>query len=200
MVILGFVILYGALHSWLASFEVKAWAEKRFGGSARRFYRLGFNALAVMALAPLPFLPSIPPDGVLYRIPFPWVGGTLLLQGLAGLGLLVGVLQTGALAFAGLRQMTQPPESLTAEGGRLVTGGLYRWMRHPLYTFGMAFIWLTPVMTRNALFLCLGLTGYVIVGAVLEERKLARQFGQAYQDYRKATPMFIPAVGKLFMR
>jgi protein-S-isoprenylcysteine O-methyltransferase Ste14 len=31
-----------------------------------------------------------------------------------------------------------------------------------------------------------------VIGALLEERKLVEQFGAAYEDYRRRTPMLIP--------
>lgn len=76
----------------------------------------------------------------------------------------------------------------------MVTGGLYRWVRHPLYTAGLVFIWLTPVMTVNLLVLNIGLTIYLVVGAIFEERKLVREFGAAYRDYQENVPMLIPGM------
>jgi len=38
----------------------------------------------------------------------------------------------------------------------------------------------------------LSFTVYLIIGAFFEERKLDREFGQAYRDYKNSTPMFIP--------
>ena len=52
-------------------------------------------------------------------------------------------------------------------------------------------------MTLNLLAINLGLTVYVLVGATLEERKLLHQFGQAYAEYRKHTPMLIPRLGRV---
>jgi protein-S-isoprenylcysteine O-methyltransferase Ste14 len=37
-------------------------------------------------------------------------------------------------------------------------------------------------------------TVYIIVGAIFEERKLKREFGQAYEKYKADTPMLIPGV------
>jgi protein-S-isoprenylcysteine O-methyltransferase Ste14 len=73
-----------------------------------------------------------------------------------------------------------------------VTNGLYRYVRHPLYTAGLLFIWLIPVMTVNLLALNIGLTAYLIVGARYEERKLVKEFGEEYLHYRERTPMLIP--------
>jgi protein-S-isoprenylcysteine O-methyltransferase Ste14 len=37
------------------------------------------------------------------------------------------------------------------------------------------------------------LTGYFIVGAVLEERKLSVEFPEAYKEYQKKVSMFFPS-------
>jgi len=71
---------------------------------------------------------------------------------------------------------------------------LYRFVRHPLYTAGLVFIWLTPVMTVNRLVLYLSLTVYILIGAYFEERKLQREFGKEYEDYQIRTPMLFPAL------
>ena len=104
--------------------------------------------------------------------------------------LVVGVLQTGALSFIGLRQLFDGEE----RSFQLVTHGLYRWVRHPLYTAGLLFIWLTPVMSINTLVAILSATIYIVVGAFFEERKLEREYGAAYAEYKAATPMLIPGL------
>ncbi len=65
-------------------------------------------------------------------------------------------------------------------------------MRHPLYSAGLLFIWLTPIMTTSSLALTLGLTAYIYIGSIFEERRLVARFGQAYLDYRRAVPRLIP--------
>ena len=89
---------------------------------------------------------------------------------------------------------------LTHEEGQLVTKGFYRWVRHPLYTCGLVFIWLSPAMTQNWLILYVCFSLYIVVGAILEERKLIQRYGQAYLDYRAKTPIFIPVLELLFHR
>ncbi len=76
----------------------------------------------------------------------------------------------------------------------MVVHGLYRWVRHPLYTAGLLFIWLTPVMSINLLALNIGLSVYLVVGAIFEERKLLQAFGPAYAEYQQRTPMLVPAL------
>jgi len=107
-------------------------------------------------------------------------------------GLRVGLQQTGAGSFLGVAQVLRQESADTPP--RLVTDGLYRWVRHPIYTASLLLIWLLPVMTANMLGLAIGATVYILVGARLEERKLVTEFGDAYREYKRRTPMLIPGL------
>lgn len=153
-----------------------------------RFYRLAYNLLSAITFLPLLWLMVILPDRQLYAIPWPWLGLTLTVQIAMLILLIVGVLQTGWLDFTGLSALINAQESPS----KMVTGGLYRWVRHPLYTAGLIFVWLTPRMTLNLLLVLAASTVYILLGARYEERKLLREFGEEYARYRATTPMFIP--------
>jgi protein-S-isoprenylcysteine O-methyltransferase Ste14 len=189
LALLATLTIYGLVHSWLASLQAKALARRMFGPAAGRFYRLAYNLFAVVSFLPALAILAYDAGATLYTIPWPWTLLTLAIQALAGLALLAGVAQTGLAVFIGLAQVFDPAVD---EGPfRLQTGGLYRWARHPLYTAGLVILWLTPVMTTHVLIFNLGLSAYVIIGAKFEERKLLRQYGQAYQGYQQRTPMFL---------
>jgi protein-S-isoprenylcysteine O-methyltransferase Ste14 len=190
-IILLAVCVYGLIHSLLASLQAKAQARHWFGPSTERWFRLAYNLIAAITLLPVLVLPVLLIDKSLYRIAFPWSLLTLALQGLAAITLVVGIRQTGISSFIGLRQLLVPGNTTPP---RLVTGGLYRYVRHPLYTAGLLIIWLTPVMTCNLLALDIGLTVYILIGAYFEERKLQREFGSAYTEYKSHTPMLIPGL------
>jgi protein-S-isoprenylcysteine O-methyltransferase Ste14 len=182
------VTAYGALHSLLASLWAKRLAAKSLG-PADRGYRLAFNLVALITLFPVLAVPALQPGPELYRIRAPWVALTIAGQGLALAALALGLLQTDPWHFLGLRQLVA---SESEAGPQLVVGGLYRWVRHPLYTAGLVFIWLTPWMTTSLLALNLALTVYIYVGSVFEERRLVAEFGQAYLDYAGRVPRLIP--------
>jgi len=182
--------LWGLVHSILASQAAKTWFRRLFGDGATRFYRFAYNIFSVVSLLPALWLMVLLPDRALYRIPAPWLYLTLAGQVVAILMEVVGVLQTDTLAFIGLRQLFKGEE----ESGALVVHGLYRWVRHPLYTGGLLFIWLTPIMTTNTLILFSAATIYIIVGAYFEERKLMREYGEAYAAYKAVTPMLLPSL------
>lgn len=181
------IAIWGSVHSWLASLGVKDAVRRTFGDGAARLYRLGYNLFSVVSFVPILLLLRLLPDALLYTVPSPWVFLMLAGQLAAILCILVTLLQVDAPAFIGLRQLLgkEAPD-------RLVTAGFYRWVRHPLYLFGLLVLWLTPLMTLNLLVLYLSLTAYLIIGAVFEERKLLRVFGSAYAEYKARTPMIIP--------
>jgi protein-S-isoprenylcysteine O-methyltransferase Ste14 len=190
LLILLAVFAWGVFHSLTASLWAKAGARRLFGPLAGRGYRLAYNLVAGITLLPVFALGALLPDRELYAIPLPWSLLTLALQAAAAVALAAGLLQTGVWSFLGLRQLLREEDAPP----RLVVRGLYRWVRHPLYTAGLVLIWLSPVMTANLLALNTGLTIYIVVGAMFEERKLEAEFGGAYAAYKRSTPMLIPGV------
>lgn len=193
LIILFAVFVYGFVHSLLASPGAKRRAREWFGPGVDRWYRLAYNFFGTITFLPVLGLVAALPDRRLYTVPEPWAYLMVAGQLAAVVVLAVGVAQTGIWTFLGVQQIF----GTSSEGAPLlVTGGLYRWVRHPLYTAGLAFIWLAPVMTGNLLALNLGLTLYLVVGALYEERKLVRVFGDAYLRYREQTPMLIPGLNR----
>ncbi|HSG45813.1 MAG TPA: isoprenylcysteine carboxylmethyltransferase family protein [Anaerolineales bacterium] len=181
------IALWGVIHSLMASLGFKNLLQRMVGSGFMRFYRLFFNVFSVLSFAPILYLLITLPDRDMYQVPVPLNYFMLAGQGLSVLMLFVAVLQTDTLAFIGLRQL------LTDEmNENLVTSGLYRFVRHPLYTFGLLILWLSPSMTINSLVVYMSLTIYILVGAYFEERKLMRVFGQEYAEYKSITPMLIP--------
>jgi methanethiol S-methyltransferase len=184
------IVLYSFLHSLLAANQVKAFIERGVGQARfRRFYRLFFVLIAGITFLPTLALVALAPDRTIYILPAPWKYLTALIQlaGLVGLG--IGVSQTGALAFLGISQAISAPAP-----ERLIQNGLYRWVRHPLYTCSLLFLWLVPALTWNLLALNLGVTAYLWIGSIFEERKLLKQFGAEYAAYCARTPRIIPGL------
>lgn len=185
------MLTYGLLHSLLASLKIKAQARRWFGSKTDQWFRLAYNFIAVFTLLPILFLPILLMDKEIYRFHLPWVIITLIIQALAVITVVAGLKQTGISSFIGLRQLLLPEDTSPP---RLITNGFYHYVRHPLYTAGLIFIWLLPIMTWNLLALNLGLTAYVFIGAYFEERKLLLEFGEAYAEYCLHTLMLIPGL------
>jgi protein-S-isoprenylcysteine O-methyltransferase Ste14 len=190
VILISATILYSAIHSLAASNRVKARIQGQFGPNTKRWYRLGYNLFAGLTFLPILWLLAMLSDRTLYKVTMPWLALTSVGQ-IAGVVIIVaGILQTGALSFIGVRQVLAPDPS--QEEVVFISNGLYRWVRHPLYTGGLILIWLAPVMTVNLLSLFLMLTVYLVVGARLEEGRLVKELGEQYRRYQQQVPMLIP--------
>lgn len=188
-IILLALALWGVVHSFLASHFVKDVLRGMVGDEGMRLFRLGYNIFSVVSFAPILYLLAALPDRPLYAIPVPWKYLMMSGQGISLLLLLIAFLQTDALSFVGLSQLFG---AATQETGQLVTRGLYRLVRHPLYTFSLLVLWLNSAVSQNSFTFYLGATAYIVVGAYFEERKLLQEFGEAYAEYQRKTPMLVP--------
>jgi protein-S-isoprenylcysteine O-methyltransferase Ste14 len=99
-----------------------------------------------------------------------------------------------ALEFLGLRQIYRRSDRVERSEGnpRLVREGIYGRVRHPIYLFTLAAFALAPMMTLDRAIVVLASLAYLAVGIPLEERKLRRLFGPAYDDYRAQVPALLP--------
>ena len=187
LILATYIAVWGFVHSFQASLGFKNCFRQRFDPSLNRAYRIIYNVFSIIGFAPVLVLMQVLPDQGLYMVSAPWHIFMYSGQVLALLLLFITFLHTDALSFTGLRQLVVGEKAPV-----LVTGGFYRWVRHPLYLFGLLFLWLTPVMTVNMLVVYISLTIYLLVGAYFEERKLLREFGKPYMEYKSGTPMIIP--------
>ena len=183
------MVLWGVFHSLLASTGIKDLFRRAFGNGFMKLYRLLYNIYAVISVLPVAYLMLVLPDKNLYHASPPWDYILRVGQGASVFLLFVATFQTDILSFAGLRQLFKEEKN-----GKLITAGLYRFVRHPLYTFSLLILWLSPNMSPNSLVVYLALTIYVLVGIIFEERKLLREFGQEYAEYRSSTPMLVPGL------
>lgn len=181
------VLVWGVVHSMMASLGFKAFLRRVMGKGLMKFYRLFYNMFSAVSFVPILYLMVALPNQSFYQVPTPWSYLMLVGQGISVLLLLVAVLQTDTLSFVGLRQLFEEEKQ-----DKLVRSGFYRFIRHPLYLFGLLFLWLSPSVSLNSFIVYLSLTIYILVGAYFEERKLLREFGQEYADYKAITPMLIP--------
>ncbi len=95
--------------------------------------------------------------------------------------------------FATIRNNISPLAT-TRQGHRLVTHGPYRWIRHPLYTFGSIFFLSLAVMTGLwwlAALMALGGIG-LAWRTPREERHLLAAFGDDYRQYMARTGRYLP--------
>jgi protein-S-isoprenylcysteine O-methyltransferase Ste14 len=86
---------------------------------------------------------------------------------------------------------------VTRKDHALVTHGPYRWIRHPLYTFGALLflslslvtqIWLIPLLAIPTMAILVQRTS-------IEENTLQERFGDEYTQYSERTGRFFPRFG-----
>jgi protein-S-isoprenylcysteine O-methyltransferase Ste14 len=104
-----------------------------------------------------------------------------------------------AMAIPRFRQLTPAmtigvPEVSPKGPGKLLTEGIYAYIRHPRYVeIWLALIGLAFFANYLATYVLLALYWPVVYAIVLlEERELRDRFGEAYEEYRRKTPRFVP--------
>ena len=113
-----------------------------------------------------------------------------------GVGL--GVLAAGLLIWTLRRLGTNLTDTVvTRNEHRLVTGGPYRWVRHPFYdAVGLALLANSLTAANWFLFLTGGLAFVLmIVRTRTEEEHLLARFGKSYRVYMEGTGRFLPRIG-----
>jgi len=78
----------------------------------------------------------------------------------------------------------------------LKTNGILSRVRHPWYSGGLALACGLGATPLDRIDLRILLAVYLVVGCMIEERRLAREFGSAFSQYKKRVPMLIPRVIK----
>jgi protein-S-isoprenylcysteine O-methyltransferase Ste14 len=188
--ILAAGVIFGLVHSGLASTTAKEMAAHWFGERIRRYYRLYYSIIGILTTLIYIALILLLPDRLIYRIPLPWRIMSTLLQAGAVILAVISFAQLGKSAdFLGLDALKKQPVVRRSE---FITSGFYARVRHPLYDCIFIFLLAMPAMSWNMLAFTIGVVGYTITGAFLEERKLLQEFGEPYREYMKKTPMFIP--------
>ena len=90
------------------------------------------------------------------------------------------------------------PTSATRKQHQLVTNGPYRWVRHPLYTFGSSMFVAFGLMSDNWFIALLGILAFIAMASRTpkEEANLIEKFGNEYRDYMKRTGRYFPKLVK----
>jgi len=89
------------------------------------------------------------------------------------------------------------PTSATRKEHKLVTNGIYRYVRHPLYTIGSAMFVAFGMMADSWFIAALGILTFILMAirTPKEEANLIEKFGDEYREYMKRTGRYLP---KLF--
>ncbi len=188
---------FGAVHSILAGGGAKYRLAHLFGA----YYRLSYNLLAVFYIAAVWTLGTrLLEGGQPFDLDEPTRAGLLGLSILGWIVLLLALREYDLGRFSGLtqiraRRLGGPENSADADDEPLITGGLHRFVRHPLY-LGAYMILSAGAVNDFGLATAVWGSVYLFIGARFEERRLVTLYGEAYRDYQSRVPAVIPWKGK----
>lgn len=188
MLLLAFAwLLYGAIHSFMASNYFKNFAANILG-KYFRFYRLIYNVLAFVLLIPIFALQFSTEKEALWEVSIyqPIIGKFISVWG--------AILIATALQGYDLSEFSGLDFNKKQEKTEFKNDGLLKYMRHPIYFGILIFVWgmfITEASTRS-LTGAVAVTIYLFVGIYFEEKKLIEVFGEKYKKYQQDVPMLIP--------
>jgi protein-S-isoprenylcysteine O-methyltransferase Ste14 len=115
-----------------------------------------------------------------------WVRWISVGVGILSLGLIIWMFKSIGTGIT--------PTLATRKEHRLSMSGPYRWIRHPLYTFGtLAFLSL-GLIADSWFMVLLAVLGFILLSlrAPNEEAHLIEKFGHEYREYMKRTGRYLP--------
>jgi len=175
-------LLFALIHSVLASRVCKTgWHSM---GISPRAYRLVYVGIGLFTTALWLGFVALLPDRALYAVDWPWRAGMHALQALGLWIVLASLAPIDVPAFLGLRPF---PDSLEP----FVERGIYKRLRHPMYTGIMLMMFASPLQSLDSLNLFLAIAAYFIVGSKFEERRMLATHPE-YAVYRTRVPAFVP--------
>ncbi len=185
---------FGLFHSVTVSEPYERWARGVLGDTRfRAYHRLLFTLYSAVAMAAALLYVRSLPDAPLYGIDGVSRYAFHTLQ-LCGAALLLWT-PWDLKEFVGLRQWERHRKGVresTGRNDRLFTGKGYGLVRHPLYLGCSLLLAFHPVHTRNSGATAAAVIAYFYIGTFFEERRLVRMFGEAYREYQRRVPRFLP--------
>lgn len=183
---------YCFLHSFLISIRFTEFVF-RLLRQYYAFYRLFYVLVSFVLLVVVIRYSNQFDDAIIITYSPPW---SILRYGLLAGSLLIFFwaffFDYDALSFFGIRQIVDFLRPNKARhSSEIKRRGLLGLIRHPMYFALIIFLWCQTFKMLDVVVNAL-LTVYVIIGTILEERKLVREFGDRYVRYQHEVPMLIP--------
>lgn len=169
-------------------------ARARRGGETVARRREGWHLLALRGLMALALLGAI----LAHAVRPDWMTWATfgVPPSLRWLGLALGVLTVQAVHWVLSTLGPNVTETvLTKEHHELVTDGPYRWVRHPLYTTGLALLLALGLMAGSWFVLLTTVISFILLRVFViprEEQGLLAKFGERYQRYIMRTGQLLP--------
>jgi methanethiol S-methyltransferase len=186
-------ISYCIVHSGLISITVTDFL-KRLLGDKYRFYRLFFNIFSLSTLILLIIYSNA--VGSNTELLFTWNGFPRVIQygliALAAVLILAGSRHYSMGQFTGIQQILQRRSTaIMTESGEFDASGILSIVRHPWYLAVFILLWANDLNLAGIIINTI-LSAYLVIGTLLEERKLVLEFGEKYKLYQHQVSMFFP--------
>lgn len=165
-----------------------------------RYYRFVYSVFALVSLLIVWWLTPRDQQVSVWT----WDGAYQVLQ--TGLRIVAGIIAFLAFRFFsgwsllgldafGLPRRPSPSRDV------LITWGIYGSIRHPQFLAGLILLWSRDLHDIDLIINTI-LSGYLLVGAWIEEKRMAAKWGDQYRRYAERTGRFIPKsvprIGSLF--
>ncbi len=183
-------IAFCFLHSLLADVGVKQNLAKSLGKSFR-YFRLYYSLFAAITF----FIVLIYQVGMnsFYLFQPNNISYTLgLVTAIVGLIIMAVCIRKYFAQLSGLKTLFIDE---VKTGNVLIITGIHRFVRHPLYAGTFIFIWGLFIFVPYSSLLISNfiITVYTLIGIGFEEKKLIKEFGDQYQEYKRKVPMILPS-------
>jgi len=161
-------------------------------GTGFCYYRIAYNGFSLLTLIPIVIYQMLLPEKIL----FAWTGFWMIPR--IGLYFAAFVLFGGGYRaydmgyVLGIKQVKEVRDGAGCESMDFSTTGILKYVRHPWYSGAILLIWVFGQISDVSLVTKIILTGYIIIGTFLEEKKLIQMIGEPYLKYRQKVPMLIP--------
>jgi len=182
---------YCSLHSYMISIRFTN-QMKLVLKSHYAYYRLFYVLISTVLLFPVFYYTGLLKSEVIitYHPPWSYIRYAFVICSLL-IFFKAFLFDYDSLSFLGFRQIINFRKKIVNQQEGIKKSGLLGIVRHPMYSATILFLWCQTFrlsdIVANAV-----LTAYVIIGTMLEERKLVQEFGNSYIQYQKEVPMLIP--------
>lgn len=181
------------MHSVLIDPSVAGFLKGRIPGLTR-YYRLLYNGLSLVTIVPLILVTRMADGPVIIA----WEGYGMAVR--IFLLVLVFLLFKGGAAkydinyLLGLKQLQTGEEHLLlSDTEEFTETGVFAITRHPWYFGSLILLWsILPEYPRPVFLVACILSIYLVIGTMLEERKIVAQYGDRYRRYRRRVSMLFP--------
>ncbi|MGW8367140.1 MAG: methanethiol S-methyltransferase [Gammaproteobacteria bacterium] len=182
--------LFAIQHSVMARPAFKRRWTQIVPQEAERSTYVLFSSLALIAL----FSFWQPMGGTVWSVTHPVARTALYTAFGFGWGLvLVSTFLINHFDLFGLRQVWLQLRGKPYTPLKFTTPGVYKLVRHPLYTGWLFAFWATPQMTVTHLVFAAISTAYILAAIQFEERDL-QEFHPQYAAYKRKVPMLFPSL------